>query len=82
MTAFTKQQKRWKCTGCGRHLGVIFRDSAQDKDMIRLMITPYDAPHDVANRHLLEAPLPAECNCGCGTHNEVNTYDEYTGEEI
>jgi hypothetical protein len=77
-----KRQKRWVCTGCGRHLGVIFHDPAQDKDMIRLMITPYDDPDDVANRHLIEAPLPAECNCACGTHNEVASLDDCNGQEI
>lgn len=77
-----KLQKRWKCSGCGQHLGIVFRDPAQDKDMIRLVITPYDDPHDVANRHMIEAPLPAECNCKCGRHNEVTSLEGCNGEEV
>ena len=77
-----KYQKRWTCLGCGRHLGIVFHDPVLDKDMVRLMITLYDNPGDVANRHLIEVGLPAECTCECGTHNEVHSIEDCQGEEV
>jgi hypothetical protein len=75
-------QRRWTCVSCGRHLGIVFRDPAQDRDMIRLVITPYDDPDDVEDRHIIEASLPVECNCGCGAHNAISSMDDCSGEYV
>jgi len=50
--------------------------------MIRLVITPYDDPDDIENRHIIEASLPVECNCGCGAHNAISSMDDCSGEYV